>query len=276
MRAIVAVFKNPLVASLLGLALIALIIWFVGPLIAIAGYEPLVSPVARLILILIVVVIWGANQLRKRLTEQRANTQIAEGLAQPDPAEKAPAPGGSQSHEEIAVLRKRFTDALDLLKKSRGKGGGPALSALPWYVIIGPPGAGKTTALQNSGLRFPLEERFGKDGLRGVGGTRNCDWWFSDDAILVDTAGRYFTQDSDPNADSAAWNGFLALLKKHRRRRPLNGVFVALSLSDLLLQSQAERLEHVRVVKKRVAELYEHFGIRFPIYVLITKADLIA
>src|SRR6185295_20294003 len=99
MRAIVAVFKNPLVASLLGLALIALIIWFVGPLIAIAGYEPLVSPVARLILILVVVVIWGANQLRKRLTEQRANAQIADGLTAADPAETKPAGGTSQSEE---------------------------------------------------------------------------------------------------------------------------------------------------------------------------------
>ncbi len=276
MRTIVAFFKNPLVASLLGLAAIALIIWFVGPLIAIAGYEPLVSPLARLILILVVVVLWGANQLRKRLTEQRANAQIAAGLTQPDPAEAKAAPGSPQGEDEVARLRQRFTEALGVLKKSRGKSGGPALSALPWYVIIGPPGAGKTTALQNSGLRFPLEDRFGKEGLRGVGGTRNCDWWFSDDAILVDTAGRYFTQDSDPHADSAAWGGFLALLKKHRRRRPLNGVFVALSLSDLLLQNQSARLEHIRVVKKRIGELYEHFGIRFPIYVLLTKADLIA
>src|ERR1051325_5674967 len=133
--------------------------------------------------------------------------------------------------DEVAPVRQRFTEALALLKKSRGARGGPALASLPWYVIIGPPGAGKTTALQNSGLRFPLAERFGNEALRGVGGTRNCDWWFTDDAILVDTAGRYVTQDSDANADSAEWQGFLALLKKHRRRRPLNGVLVAISLS---------------------------------------------
>ena len=87
-------------------------------------------------------------------------------------------------------------EAIEALQEDpeRGKGG---LYDLPWYVIIGPPGSGKTTALVNSGLHFPLSQRFGAGALRGVGGTRNCDWWFTDEAVLLDTAGRYTTQDSD-------------------------------------------------------------------------------
>jgi type VI secretion system protein ImpL len=111
------------------------------------------------------------------------------------------------------------------------------LYQLPWYIIIGPPGSGKTTALINSGLRFPL----GAGKVRGVGGTRNCDWWFTDEAVLLDTAGRYTTQDSHEEVDRAAWRGFLDLLKKHRRRRPINGAFVAISLSDLMQQNEEER-----------------------------------
>ena len=64
-------------------------------------------------------------------------------------------------------------------------------------MFIGAPGSGKTTALVNSGLQFPLAERFGKAAIRGVGGTRNCDWWFTDEAVLLDTAGRYTTQESN-------------------------------------------------------------------------------
>ncbi|KAB2924334.1 MAG: type VI secretion system membrane subunit TssM, partial [Candidatus Contendobacter sp.] len=143
---------------------------------------------------------------------------------------------------------------------------------LPWYIIIGPPGSGKTTALINSGLRFPL----GAGKVRGVGGTRNCDWWFTDEAVLLDTAGRYTTQDSHEEVDRAAWRGFLDLLKKHRKRRPINGAFIAISLSDLMQQSEDERTAQALAIKQRVQELHEHFGIRFPIYVLFTKADLIA
>ena len=84
-------------------------------------------------------------------------------------------------------------------------------------MIIGPPGSGKTTLLSNSGLEFPLADRFGNAAVRGVGGTRSCDWWFTSEAILLDTAGRYTTQDSDESADSAGWVEFLTLLKRHRR-----------------------------------------------------------
>ena len=84
------------------------------------------------------------------------------------------------------------------------------LASLPWYMFIGPPGAGKTTALVNSGLKFPLADTaVGRSAVRGVGGTRNCDWWFTDEAVLIDTAGRYTTQDSQAAVDSAAWLGFL-------------------------------------------------------------------
>jgi type VI secretion system protein ImpL len=75
---------------------------------------------------------------------------------------------------------------------------------LPWYLIISPPGAGKTTALVKSGLRFPLAGSGEAQPVSGVGGTRYCDWWFTDDAVIIDTAGRYTTQDSDADADGKA------------------------------------------------------------------------
>ncbi len=144
-------------------------------------------------------------------------------------------------------------------------------------MFIGPPGAGKTTALVNSGLKFPLEDSGkGATGIRGVGGTRNCDWWFTDEAVLIDTAGRYTTQDSQAAVDSAAWLGFLSLLKTYRRRQPINGVLIAISLSDLAVLAEAERLGHARTIKQRIRELHDQFAVRFPIYVLFTKADLIA
>jgi len=93
---------------------------------------------------------------------------------------------------------------------------------------------------------------------------------------LLDTAGRYTTQDSHEEVDRAAWRGFLDLLKKHRRRRPINGAFIAISLADLMQQREEEREIQALAIKQRLQELHEHFGIRFPIYVLFTKADLIA
>jgi len=107
-------------------------------------------------------------------------------------------------------------------------------------------------------------------------GSRDCDGWFTDDAVFVDTAGRYTTQESQKEVDAGAWKGFLQLLKKSRPRRPINGALVTVSVADLLQQTAAERATHSVALRSRVRELYDELGVRFPIYVLVTKADLLA
>ncbi len=131
-------------------------------------------------------------------------------------------------------------------------------------MIIGPPGSGKTTLLVNSGLRFPLADKMGLSKIQGIGGTRNCDWWFTDEAVMIDTAGRYTTQDSNEKVDNKAWFGFLNLLKKHRRRRPINGIILAISMEELARQSKAERERNAIAISNRIQELYERLGIQFP------------
>jgi type VI secretion system protein ImpL len=147
---------------------------------------------------------------------------------------------------------------------------------LPWYAIIGPPGAGKTTALLNAGLEFPLSDELGPGAIKGVGGTRLCDWWFTDGAVLIDTAGRYTTQDSDAVSDRAGWTAFLDLLRRTRPRQPLNGVIVAIALADIAQETAARRDEHARAIRARIAELERGFGLRLPVYAVFTKADLLA
>ena len=133
---------------------------------------------------------------------QKAASKIAEGIT----AAELPA-------DDTDVLKDRMKDALATLKTA-SSGKGNFLYDLPWYVLIGPPGSGKTTALVNSGLKFPLAKGTSPAAVAGVGGTRYCDWWFTEDAVLIDTAGRYTTQDSDAHLDKQSWLGFLDLLKK--------------------------------------------------------------
>lgn len=276
MNRLVSLLKERWFISLLGVLALAVLIWFAGPYIAVAGREPLASPVIRMLVVLLLLVLWGLNHLRKQLQAARASSQMIDELAESAAADQGEASREDETAEEVALLRHRFDEAMAILKKSRKKNGAGSLYDLPWYVIIGPPGAGKTTALLNSGLKFPLADRFGSGELKGVGGTRNCDWLFTNRAVLLDTAGRYVTQDSHAEVDSAAWEGFLGLLKKHRRRRPINGVLVAINLADLMQQDAQERNIHVRAIKQRVQELYQHFGMQIPVYVLLTKCDLVA
>lgn len=284
MKKILGWLFNRWTMAALGLLLISLIIWFGGQLLALGDYRPFESTTARWIAIALV---WGfylGRLLWRRLKARSNNARLFDTLLRQAPAQSAQdAPGA----EEIATLSGRFEEAMQILSKARLGGGdkAPGLAArlskryvyqLPWYIFIGAPGSGKTTALVHSGLKFPLAERFGQEAIRGVGGTRNCDWWFTDQAVLIDTAGRYTTQESNVAVDHAAWKGFLALLKKFRPRRPINGVLLTVSVGDLLQQSSAEREHHAALLRQRLEELHAELGIRFPIYLLVTKSDLLA
>ncbi len=278
MRKVLNVLMHPVVISIIGLAALSLLIWFVGPLVKFgeANAAPLASATARLVCIMVLLLLWGLNNLWLQSRQRRSNGSLVEGLKQAPPGDEPCLQ--SQADEELHQIGDRFQKAMETLKRFRFKGrrGSRALYELPWYIIVGPPGSGKTTALVNSGLEFPLAERFGRSALQGVGGTRNCDWWFTNEAVLIDTAGRYTTQDSHKVVDGSAWNGFLALLRRNRRRRPINGAIVAISLQDLLTQTEDERLLHARTIRTRLDELMERLQIRFPVYLVFTKADLVA
>ncbi|ALL66859.1 IcmF-related protein [Paraburkholderia caribensis MBA4] len=266
-------FMRPIVLSFLGVLALALIVWIEGPLLAFAGKAPLETAASRWIVITVLfalwVLYWGVRWLIVRLANVKFTRVVAE---------EAPQPGKKESEADVAALKQRFDEAMTILRKARVKGrfGSQYVYQLPWYMFVGAPGTGKTTALLHSGLKFPLADRLGKQAVGGVGGTRNCDWWFTDDAVLLDTAGRFTTQDSFAEADQAAWGGFLQLLRKYRPRRPLNGVIVALSVQDLLQLSDTQRAVQAGAVRERLKELYTRLGMRFPVYVVVTKCDLLA
>jgi len=266
-----------LLASL-GLGAFGLLVWFAGPLISVADRAPLASGRARATLIAAFVLVYLAHKVWVALRARRRNRWLV--------GELAPAPG-SPEPAELGQVRKRFSAALATLRHARlgtHRGGWPSpswnfgrqyLYQLPWYLIIGAPGAGKTTALLNSGLQFPLAGEFGRGSVKGVGGTRNCDWWFTDHAVLLDTAGRYTTHETNRAADRQAWAGFLALLGRARPRQPLNGALVAVSVSDLLVFDSIQRAQHAATLRARLDEIRAAIGMRVPVYLLLTKCDLL-
>ena len=262
---------SPLVLGTLGLLALSAIVWWVGPLIAIGSARPLDGLWVRVIVLVLMWAAWIGRLSWLAWKRRRTNAALLAGLSA----------GPSASDKEAQVLAQRFNEAVQKLKASSGpswlaglSGGGQHLYELPWYIFVGAPGSGKTTALMNAGLQFLLGDA-GKGSVQGVGGTRNCDWWFTKDAVLIDTAGRYATQESDRDVDASAWDNFLALLKKTRPRQPINGVLLTVNIQDLLQQGAGERQEHAAKLRARLQELHSKLGVRAPVYVMVTKADLI-
>jgi type VI secretion system protein ImpL len=276
-------FATHLRALLIALGLYAAgaLVWFGGPLIGIDGVAPLAGERARALAIGVLLPVFVAQALWRASASARRNRRMVDGLLPKGAAAPAATPGAP----EVAAIGQRFTQAMQVLRQRRVGASKsvlgwlkrpPYVYELPWYIVIGAPGAGKTTTIVNSGLQFPFAAELGPKALRGAGGTRNCDWWFTSDAVLIDTAGRYTTQDSYREADRAAWLGFLRLLQQHRPRQPINGAILALSVTDLLQPDADKRRVLAREMRERIEELHRELGIRFPIYVMVTKCDLLA
>jgi type VI secretion system protein ImpL len=247
-----------------GLGSLAAVIYMAGPLIAIGNWHPLENQIVRNIAILLLAAFAAGIAGFSFFHRRKAAKQLADGISGPE-----------QTVNDEPVLKERMKDALATLKTASGNKSG-YLYDLPWYVIIGPPGAGKTTALVNSGLKFPLARGATPAAVAGVGGTRYCDWWFTEDAVLIDTAGRYTTQDSDARSDKESWFSFLDLMKKSRPRQPINGVLVAISIEDVLTLSRQDLAAHAEAIRMRLLELHQRLKVSFPVYALFTKADLVA
>ncbi|MBP1203947.1 type VI secretion system protein ImpL [Duganella sp. 1411] len=210
----------------------------------------------------------GLVWLWRRSRASRESAKLADAIGTKAATEE---PQRDQSGAEVKAIRESLLKAIDTIKGSKLGivSGTRALYELPWYMIIGNPAAGKSTAITNSGLQFPFAD--GKV-VQGVGGTRNCDWFFTPDGILLDTAGRYSVMDEH----RAEWFGFLDLLKKYRRRAPINGILIAVSVAELRGDDPEAGIKLALSLRKRVQDLIERLEVFAPVYVVFTKADLIA
>jgi type VI secretion system IcmF/VasK family protein len=216
-----------------------------------------------------VLVGWVVFLLVKWIMERRSAEAIEQGILDQAQANIDQAPPARRS--EIQELRRNMAEALALLKK--GPQGKKALYTLPWYLIIGPPAIGKTTVVKNSNLNFPGMTTAKL--MRGSGGTRNCDWWFSTDAILLDTAGRY-AEDVDRSETEAEWFAFLDLLKTQRKHGPIDGLILGYSIEAIYEKDEVELVNSARELRQRMDEILDRLGWTFPVYVLFTKCDLIS
>lgn len=267
--------------ELAGIAAAATLVWFAGPLVGFAGYRPFETIEARLAVVVVVLAAWAAAGRLRRLGEADADRLMIGELA--GSAGAIDTIETELSRAEIEGLRSRLATALFRLGRQcrdgvapGGSGGGGSLRRRPWYLLIGPPGSGKTTALGHAGLTFPLAADSATGGFAGSAGTRSCDWWFADDAVVIDTAGRYSTQDSNALVDGAVWSGLLGLLQRHRPGQPVNGVLLAVSIAELAAEGAGARQALAEALNFRLRELDHRLGLRVPVYLLLTKADLLA
>jgi len=153
-------------------------------------------------------------------------------------------------------------------------GDGDALYQRPWFVIAGPRNSGKTSLLLSAGLNFHALQGQIRTEQNLLRPTTACEWRITDNLVLLDTAGRY--QDERFQRDHDEWLGFIDLIKRHRRRRPLDGMLLVVNAAEVVNAERQTIEQQANILRDRLDELILQTRSRFPVYLVFTHADKIA
>ncbi|RAS21709.1 type VI secretion system membrane subunit TssM [Paraburkholderia bryophila] len=275
------------------IALVVALIWSAGPLLAIGATRPLESATVRAWLIALVLLagcmrlVWrmrgsdagaGAGaSLFERWREHRMSVSNAQTSDAPHTVISA------DDRAKVAELRARFHNTLSLLRRANPAAGklaawhdavtGRYAYRLPWYLVVGSDGSGKTAVLVHGGLDLSTVEQAAQAAAGHIEATGQCAWWFSNHAVLIDTPGHYLEAADDTQRRGAEWRALLALLRKHRPRQPLNGVLLTVAIDTLLALNQAERAAYATRLRKPLLSMRESFDMQVPIYLCFTRMD---
>ena len=210
-------------------------------------------------------VVAGALLLYRRSLKwrsQRRSAPMEEGVL------RSGAPQLRKAEEKVKIdnLRRRFEDGIGKFREA-----GKNLYSLPWFMIVGEPGSGKTEAIRHCNVGFPpgLQDEY-----QGVGGTINMNWWFTNYGVVIDTAGRLMFEDVETGG-TKEWKEFLNLLKKYRPYCPINGVFLVIP-ADSLVKDTAEQIQQkASQIAQQFNVIQRTLAVRFPVFVVVTKCDLV-
>lgn len=143
---------------------------------------------------------------------------------------------------------------------------------LPWYMVIGPAGSGKTALLREG---FPSDIIYTPEAVRGVEQRLYITPHVGKQAVIFDTDGILCEQ---PDADvlhRRLWAHWLGWLVQKRARQPLNGLILTLDLPDLLTADKRRREHLVQILRGRLQDVRQNLHCQLPVYVVLTRLDLL-
>lgn len=167
---------------------------------------------------------------------------------------------------QLDDIRKKFERGLDVFKEH-----GKDLYSMPWYILVGEPGSGKTEMIRRCNVGFPPGLQ---DTLQGTGGTVNMNWWFTNHAVILDTAGKLIF-DQAPPGQTTVWKELLTLLRKGRPNCPINGMVLVIPADTLIVDTDEEIQSKAGRIAEQLDGIQRVLGVRFPVFVVISKCDKI-
>ncbi|MDH4552152.1 type VI secretion system membrane subunit TssM [Pseudomonas sp. BN607] len=266
----------------LGAVLLLIAIWWFGPQWVWREHQPLANRayriVASLVLAMAMLSCW-LLVLRTRFRRLQAQCQQAVSAELDRTLPFVQAQENALNH-----ALERYLDHA---------GGRRALYRMPWYLVLGGEHAGKTSLIDRTGQNF-CSNRMGRAlalGRKDDALAYPVGWWGGDDAVMIDPPGSFISQEvsagapaentlkSDqevpPGTPARLWHHLLDWLLRNRSQRALNGVVLVIDLPVLLHGTPEDRVALAHVLRTRLYEVSRQLGSRLPLYVVLSKFDLL-
>lgn len=259
---------------LVGALLLLVGIWWLGPGLTWRDHQPLASQEARaaasLLLVLFAVIPWALR------TRYRYGKLQRERRRQNDVEDDPQLPLIQQQQHSMDASLGR------LLDNGMGR---HSLYQLPWFLLLGEPGSGKSSFISHCDQRFQkLDTNHANERTAWP-----VDWWVSHDAVVIDPPGAFITRHDGEAAQVTdapgrrepvdiqrrLWLHLLQWLAQNRSRRALNGLVLVVDLPLLLGGAAAQRSLKAQALRARLYEITRELGSRLPLYVVLGKVDLI-
>ena len=254
----------------LGVIVLLVIVWWLGPKWSLGDEYPLAPVTVRWMITLgvglfvaLVVVFLSRSKLNK-LEQARAKAE----RDREDPAQPI-----------LDAQERRFNHMLVELRESTMVRN--YLYVLPWYMVLGAEGSGKTSLINRSNQNYNQTAYSNAKRRHDIEPPYKIDWWIGNDALLIDPDGEIISgkpkSGSEQYADlpNRQWRHLLEWLERTRSRRPLNGLVLTVDLPRLLDASPSDRKAYAALLRNRVRDLIEKLGTRLPVYVVLSKFDLL-
>lgn len=247
------------------LLLLAIVVWLAGPYLGYGDVRPLAPASVRLAILLLLALLWGIVGYLTRVRRTSEEQALLAGLRREQEEKEAAADRESAGIEErfrnFRVAARAARKFMSSSTRLPGRG-----RATPLYVVIGSQSAGKSS-LAKAWRATAADDTTDGDAADVA------QFHVSEEAVFIELDGGFISQEE--NWARQLWPRVLRFLRSERPRQPLNGIVLALGSDELLASTPEDLAERAAAVRRRVDEIGERLRTRTPVYVVVTKLDLL-
>lgn len=138
--------------------------------------------------------------------------------------------------------------------------------AIPWYLVVGDPGAGRSTALRAMALSWPQSG----DGRLSLNLPQQlCTYWMCSEAVFIEPE----AQVAGPNRSPDLLRELGEELLQSRPREPVDGILLVASIADFADMDDGQLEVYAKRQRSYIIDACKGIDADLPVYLVLTRYD---